>query len=139
MNFREVDMFRPYANEFPEELLQPVSRLAKLLWQAGADATCVARWQEAEMLRIAKIGEDIVACYAMDRGSELTFVLHGVVVDPAHRKQGLGRWVVGHAIGVAESKGGRHLSLPAARGSRLFERIGFVRDDGDLRFDLIPE
>ena len=50
MNFREVSMFKPYANEFPEDLL----------WQAGADDACVTRWLESEMLRIAKINEEIV-------------------------------------------------------------------------------
>ncbi len=129
MNFREVSMFKPYPNEFPEDLL----------WQAGADEACITRWLEASMLRIAKINEVIVACYAMDRGTELTFCLHGVVVDPAHRRQGLGGWVVGHAIGVAESKGARHLLLPGAGGSRLFDRMGFVPDKSALRFDLIPE
>ncbi len=129
MNFRDVEMFRPYANEFPEALLL----------DAGADETCLARWQSAEMVRIAKIDDEIVGCYAMDRGEGLEFRLHGVVIAPAQRKQGLGRWIVGHAIGVAESKGARHLHLTELGGSRCFERMGFVRAGTGARFDLIPE
>lgn len=129
MNFRDIEMFRPYDDEFPEALLV----------DAGADDGCIERWQAAEMVRIAKIGERLVACYAMDRGRDLEFILHGIVTEPALRGQGLGRWVVGHAIGVAESKGARRLRLAQSGGSRCFARMGFVPDDHGLRFDLIPE
>ncbi len=129
MNFREVEMFRPYPNEFPEALLL----------EAGADEACLNLWLAAEMVRIAKISDQIVGCYAMDRGEDLEFCLHGVIIAPASRKRGLGRWVVGHAIGVAESKGARHLRLAQVGGSRCFERMGFVRDGAGARFDLIPE
>lgn len=127
--FREVEVFRPYANEFPEHLL----------WDAGADETCVERWQAAEMVRIVKYHGEIVALYAMDRDDVTTFRLHGLVVTASWRKQSLGRWVIGHAIGVAESKGGRHIVLPATGASRCFAHIGFIAADGGWRYDLIPE
>ena len=129
VNLREVELFRPYSNEFPENLL----------WDAGADETCVARWQSAEIVRIARYQDELAAVYAMDRPEPTQFILHGLVVAQPLRKQGLGRWVVGHAIGVAESKGGRHIQLPASGGTRCFSRIGFVTDGSGWRFDLIPE
>ena len=55
------------------------------------------------------------------------------------RRQGLGRWLVGHAIGVAESKGARHVLVASAQGRRFLRQIGFTEDPSGLRFDLIPE
>ena len=75
----------------------------------------------------------------MDRGDGETYLLHGLVVDPSWRKQGLGRWLVGHAIGVAESKGGRHLLFPHKQAPRFLSHIGFVEDPRGQRFDLIQE
>ena len=128
---RDVEIYRPYGNEFP----------AELLWDAGADEVVVARWEAAELVRIAKIGERILGMYAMQPQDQTRYFLHGVVVNPNVRRQGLGRWLVGHAIGVAESKGGRHVLTPAAA-TRLFAHIGFVptaAQGSDLRLDLIPE
>ena len=90
LNLREVEVFRPYPDEFPDALLM---------------GTAYERASEAEFVRIAKLKGAIVAAYAMDRDGPDRFVLHAVVVAPAWRKRGIGRWFVGHAIGVAESKG----------------------------------
>ena len=127
--FREVEVFRPYPNEFPDHLL----------WDAGADETCVEQWQAAEMVRIVKYCGEIVALYAMDRDDTTIFCLHGLVVAASWRKQRLGRWVIGHAIGVAESKGARHIVVPATGASRCFARIGFNAEGRGWRYDLIPE
>lgn len=126
---REVEVFRPYANEVPEDLL----------WAEDFPPDTVERWLAAEMVRIAKRGEQVLGIYALDRGDGLTYILHGVVVAPGWRKQGLGRWLVGHAIGVAESKGARHVLFPHRQATRLLVNIGFLADPQGLRFDLIPE
>ena len=130
LNFRTVEVFRPYVDAFPEELL-----LAEEMPEA-----LITRWTEAEIVRVAKFGEYVAGIYALDRTPDpYWFQLHGVIIAHPQRHRGLGTWLTGHAIGVAESKGGRHLTLPSAGGSRCFSRIGFVRHDGGLRFDLIPE
>jgi len=126
---REIEVFRPYANEIPEHLL----------WAEDFPEALVERWLAAEMVRIAKRGDEVLAIYAMDRGDDRSYLLHGLVVAPSWRRQGLGRWLVGHAIGVAESKGARHVVFPHRRADRFFSHIGFVADDQGLRFDLIPE
>ena len=77
--------------------------------------------------------------YAMAPGDSVTFELFGVVVHPSVRKQGLGRWLVGHAIGVAESKGARHVRFAQKKATRFFGNIGFVGEETGQRFDLIPE
>ena len=129
LNLREVEVFRPYANEIPEDLL----------WSEDFTAGQVDTWLNAEMVRIAKRADDVLAMYAMDCGDGETYVLHGVVVSPGWRRQGLGRWLVGHAIGVAESKGGRHVLFPEDRAKRFLGHVGFVDDQRGQRFDLIPE
>lgn len=134
INLRQVEIFKPYANELPEQLLV----------DAGADEAQLAAWLQAPILRVAKLQDELLAAYAMQRDDQQTFALHGVVVEPRRRKQGLGRWLTGHAIGVAESKGGRRLLLvaPTARGqfTRMFTHMGFTRDpSGRMCFDLIPE
>ncbi len=126
---REVEVFRPYSNEVPEDLL----------WAENFSAATVERWLAAEMIRIAKRDDTMLGVYAMDRGDGLSYLLHGIVVAPAWRKQGLGRWLVGHAIGVAESKGARQVRISELHGRRFFGLIGFVPDGEGLRFDLIPE
>ena len=133
LNLREVEVFRPYSNEIPEDLL----------WAEGLQETEVARWLAADMVRIAKRQDEVLGIYAMDRDlasdNGATFVLHGLVVAPAWRKQGVGRWLVGHAIGVAESKGGRRVRFPSQRAQRFLSSLGFVEDGQGQRFDLIPE
>ena len=129
IDYRELEVFRPYEDEFPEALL----------WEAGADDDCCARWRAAQMVRIARHAGELAAVYAMDRLDLTSFQLHGVVVARRWRRQGLGRWIIGHAIGVAESKGGRGIVLPSAGGSRCFSHIGFERQGDHWRYDLIPE
>ena len=129
VNFRALEVFRPYDDEFPEELL----------WDAGADDPCIERWRMAQMVRIARYEAELTAVYAMDRQDLTTFVLHGVVVASRLRRRGIGRWMIGHAIGVAESKGGRHIVLPSTGGSRCFSHIGFAPQGDQLQYDLIPE
>ncbi|MFT7653213.1 MAG: N-acetylglutamate synthase-like GNAT family acetyltransferase [Limisphaerales bacterium] len=126
---REIEIFHPYKDEFPEVLLV----------DAAATEACLDQWRNAEILRIAKRGEEILGCYAMTRLSENEFRLFGVTVQHNVRKQGLGRWVVGHAIGVAESKGAREISIENIGSSRCLGRIGFERGDGKWTFSMIQE
>ena len=127
MNLREVEIYKPYGNEFPEYLML----------DAGCPATAIARWESSPLL--AKRGPEILGLYAMERRDQEVFELFGVVVDPQVRKQGLGRWLVGHAIGVAESKGGRRVTLQQNGSSRCFAHIGFQPSASGWFFDLIPE
>ncbi len=129
LNIREIEVFRPYANEVPEELL-----LAEGFSQAVLDT-----WLQADMVRVAKREDEVLAVYAMDPGDNLVFYLHGVVVAQRWRKQGLGRWLVGHAIGVAESKGARHVQVHNPKVLRFWRSLDFIDDGAGMRFDLIPE
>lgn len=125
---RDIEVFRPYSNEIPEDLL--LDHFDEFTAKTGL---------AAEMVRIAKLGDETLGVYAMDRGDGVTYLLHALAVAPSARKRGLGRWLVGHAIGVAESKGGRHVLVKGNQGGRFLRRIGFVDDPQGMRFDLIPE
>lgn len=127
LNLRDIEVFRPYPDELPISLLERES-----LSEADID-----RWLSAETLRVAKLGTQVWGAYAMDRLDATHFHLHGVIVDTARRKQGLGRWMVGHAIGVAESKGGRHLQSNGR--AQLYRRLGFSERNGVHVFDMIQE
>ncbi len=131
LNLRDVEVFKPYTDEFPEHLL-----LAE-----GVDDDLLDRWIHAEILRIARYEGEIVGVYAMDRRSseQTQFDLHGIVVERGTRRRGLGRWLTGHALGVAESKGGRTVWLKSPGRSDCFRRMGFVDIADGLRFDAIPE
>ena len=129
LNLREVEVFRPYGNESPEALL----------WAEGATENQVEQFMSAKIVRIAKISSEVLGIYSMEKGEQLTYTLHGIVIDPKCRHQGLGRWLVGHAIGVAESKGGRHVLIASDKAKRFLSRIGFVDDDRGQRYDLIQE
>ena len=129
LNLRSVEVFKPYAHELPEALLET----------AGLAEETIDQWLAAETLRVAKIGTDVLGAYAMVRLDAINFELYGVIVEPRIRKQGLGRWLVGHAIGVAESKGGRHLHTSATSGTRMYKKLGFVDSGERLTFDMIQE
>ncbi len=126
MNLRAVEVFRPYPGEFPDELFA----------SAGSDEI---DYRNVEFVRIAKYEGAIIGAYAMRVDTRERYVLMSIVVDQRVRKQGLGRWLVGHAIGVAESKGARSLFVPYQANRRFFARIGFAQDGSGLRYDLVPE
>ena len=129
INLRQIEIFQPYNNEVSEALL----------FEADMEEAAVDVWLASDLVRVAKLGEEVLAVYAMDKGDGKTYRLHGLVVATKVRKQGLGRWLVGHAIGVAESKGARHVLFTSKQASRFFGAIGFVPDDEGQRIDLIPE
>ena len=129
MNFREVDVYKPLEREFPEDLLL----------SAGADADNLAAWAQAETLRLASRGQTVLGGYAMNRLSIERFEVLGVVVDERHRQLGLGRWLVGHALGVAESKGGQEVVIANPGDTAMFTQMGFRESGNACLYELVPE
>ena len=129
MNFREIDVYKPLAREFP----------ADLLVAAGADAADLTAWSDAETLRLASRGQAVLGGYAMNRLSVERFELLGVVVEEGHRTQGLGRWLVGHALGVAESKGGQEVVIANPGNTAMFTQMGFSQRENVCLYELVPE
>jgi len=129
INTREIEVFKPYSNEAPEALLM----------NEGFTDAQIDIWLDSDLLRVAKRGEEVLGLYAMNIADGETYQLLGIVIAPNARKQRVGRWLVGHALGVAESKGGRHVMFAHQRSGRFFTAIGFVTVDGGQRFDILPE
>ena len=118
MNFtpRDARIFRPYPGEAP--------------WP-DADPT----WT-----RVAKVDDAVIGAYEIERVSALRFRIKALWVDEAFRGKGLGRWLLGHAIGTAESQGGREIEAPS--GVPFYPRYGFrpSGDDAEVSlFVLSPE
>lgn len=132
----EVQLFRPYPDEVPWELLAEVPVDEALLREA----------LERNLLRVGKHEGRVVGSYAIGPRTPVCFELIALVVADGCRRRGIGRWLLGHAIGLAETKGAREILARrcagpgAAAAERFLGRAGFRPDDGQtLRLVLTPE
>ena len=127
-SYRDASIFCPYPDEVPWQWLD--SR------RAGADL-------DRDFIRVAKLGNEVIGAYAIVRESPLEFSLVMLHVVPQYRGAGLGRWLLAHALGLAESKGGR--SMGTGCDAPLLRRVGFRSSErrghapGELRIDFTPE
>lgn len=126
---QDVEFFRPYPDEIPWELL----RLAE------TDEETVVGYADADFIRVAKYRNEPVGVYVIRPETATRFELCNLAVDPNFRHKGIGRWLLGHAIGIAETKGGREIFVKKAPLRGLFERTGFVQNGPDLLLVLTPE
>lgn len=126
---QDTDIFRPYPDEVPWELLS----------LADPDEDRVAGYVDADYMRVAKYRGDAVGVYVVRPLSPTRYELCNLAVAPPIRGKGLGRWLLGHAIGLCETKGGREILIRSAGLRGLFERAGFVAHGDDLLLTLTPE
>jgi len=122
---RDVRIFRPYPDEIPWELLH-------------GDASD-RDYPESAQMRVAKLGAEVIGVYVVEPEEALRYRLLDLVVAPGYRGHGLGRWLLGHAIGLTESRGGRELLVRGRAPRRFFASVGFEPDGTDLRLVLTPE
>lgn len=132
---RAVQIFRPYPDEAPWPLLAI----------AGLDEVELQDRLTLDQTRIAKFEGRLVGAYGLRPMDGLHFELVALAVADGYRRRGLGRWLLGHALGLAESRGGREVVTAACRGGvpvaarRLLTGVGFVADGERLRLVLTPE
>ena len=120
---RDVSIFRPYPEEMTNDRLE-----------------CVLAAPDLDLVRVAKWEGEIVARYRLQQKARTEFVLKSIRVESGYRSRGLGSWMLGHAIGLAEARGGRSIEVAFDRGYRFFERRGFSRArNGVLRLAVQPE
>ena len=81
----------------------------------------------------------MVGAYVIEPVDPLTFRIVDLVVAEGWRRRGIGRWLLGHALGLAESRGAREVLVTDPSPRRFFARIGFVEADSGMRFSITPE
>lgn len=118
-NPRAAHIVRPYDGEYPWGLLL----------EADPSRARVEGYLSDELTRIAKVDDDVVAVYALARHAPTRFELMNIVVREDFRGCGLGRRLIGHALGLAETKGARVVEVGTANSSldnlAFFQRNGF--------------
>jgi len=116
---RDARILRPYPEELPWELLL----------DADPSRTRVESYLTDDYTRIAKYDDRVVGVYALARHEPTVFELMNIAVAPDCQGTGLGRWLLGHAIGLAESKGARVVEVGTGNSSfdalRFYQRAGF--------------
>ena len=126
---RAVDLFRPYQNEIPWQLLL----------QADPDEQRVRRYADPDWTRIAKFDGALVGVYVVRANTPLEYQILNLAVAVSYRGKGLGSWLLGHAIGISESKGAREIVTMGFAQTSLFARVGFERAGATARLMLTPE
>lgn len=120
---RDYPIFRPREDECPYELL-------------GLSETEPV---DLDAIRVAKHHDTVVAAYLFKRLSVLAFEIERLGVNTSYRRRGLGSWMVAHAIGIIESKGGREVFIRTPS-CDFFSRFGFEEADSEfLRLTLTAE
>ncbi|MBV1905262.1 MAG: GNAT family N-acetyltransferase [Pseudomonadales bacterium] len=100
-----------------------------LLLEADPNRALVEEYLSEAFTRVAWYADSPVGVYALKRLSATSFELMNISVASAFQGSGLGRRLLGHAIGLAEAKGGREVHLGTGNSSlgplRLYQRMGF--------------
>jgi len=116
---RDARILRPYPEEIPWELLL----------DADPSRVRVENYLTQPLTRIAKYDDVIIGVYVLARHDAMTFELMNIAVADAYRGSGLGRRLLGHSIGLAESQGARVIEVGTGNSSfpamRFYQRAGF--------------
>ena len=116
---RDARILRPYPEEVPWDLLL----------DADPSRERVERYLSDDYTRIAKYDDRVIGVYALARNQPTLFELMNIAVVEGFRGTGLGRWLLGHAIGLAESKGARAVEVGTGNSSfgalKFYQRAGF--------------
>ena len=107
---RRFPIYRPHWHERPSELL----------------ARIVLSETELDWIRIAKHHSEVISAYEIEQTDTWNFSLLSLVVTRSYQNQGLGRWMLLHAIGLIESKGGRVIHARCPSHQEFFTRVGFT-------------
>lgn len=126
---QDVSIFRPYPDEVPWELLA----------DSGVDEQALAAVMDLNFLRVAKHEGRVLGVYGIRPRTATCYELVTLIVAEGWRRKGLGRWLLGHAIGLAETKGGREVVTADTTGARFLTRMGFEPHGAGLRLILTPE
>ena len=118
---RHIEVCRPSQNEVPAPFAQQ-----------GCDPDDV---------RVAKVQGRIVGAYWLVPGSDEErhcFRIRALAVCRSYRGKGIGLWLLAHALGIAEVRGGRTVTA-SIENAAFFRKLGFETDGAGTRLDLTAE
>lgn len=95
-------------------------------------------WPNADpnWTRVAKLSGTVIGAYEIRRVAPTRFRILGVWVADGYRRNGLGTWLLGHAIGLAEGNGAREIDAPP---HQFYVSHEFEPNADTLRLRLQPE
>ena len=125
----QTPIYKPYRDEIPWDLLLAADPI-----EARVNA-----YAHTDFMRVAKLHDVVVGVYVVEAMTPLRYQLRNLSVAEGYRRKGLGGWLLGHAIGLAETKGAREIFVAGRPLRGLFAKIGFVAVDSDLLLTLTPE
>ena len=95
-----------------------------LLLDADPSRARIESYLTEQLTRIAKHDDAVIGVYVLAAHDATTFELMNIAVAEAYQGTGLGRRLLGHAIGLAESKA--RASSTSAPAIRVSPRCGFI-------------
>lgn len=100
----------------------------------------VSSHDDLEAIRIATWRNELAGMYQIERVDSVFYRILALTVDPKFRGNGLGSWLLAHALGLIESSGGRAVEVCPGESSGFFERIGFATESSaKMSLELTPE
>lgn len=107
---RRFPIYRPHWHERPTQLL----------------ARDISDDTELDWIRIAKNDGEVIAAYEVEQNDTWNFSVLTLKVAESYRNLGLGRWMLLHAVGLIESKGGRIVHARCRNHKRFVTGNGFT-------------
>jgi GNAT superfamily N-acetyltransferase len=102
--------------------------LADTYWAANRPPEFIARaLQHSISLGLFQHGQQVGFCRAVSDEATFTWICD-VIVDPAHRARGLGKWMVSTLLGHPRLQTGSQV-LATRDAHSLYERFGFQREE----------
>ncbi|NJN50471.1 MAG: GNAT family N-acetyltransferase [Gammaproteobacteria bacterium] len=119
------------ARPLPDETPWP------LLLDADPSRERIEGYLNDELTRVAKFGDVVVGVYVMVWIDRASMELKNIAVRTDCQGQGLGRWLLGHALGLAESKGARRVEV--GTGNSSLDNLEFYQRGGFRIVGVIPD
>ncbi len=127
---RDVRIYFPLRDEYPVDLLV----------QGGLAEEDHPDLSQKPFLRVAKCRGEVVGVYYSRVITPTRHQMESLAVNPPWRGRGIGSWLVGHALGVSESRGAKELAARAnTSADGLFQRLHFVRVYDNWQMNIDPE
>ena len=118
-SYRDVRIFPPFPDEVPQQIVDA----------GGA----------VDDVRVAKLDGTVIGAYWLTCALGERFEIKALGVCERCRGRGVGRWLLRHAIGIAEVRGGRVIEVSCQAPAAFLQDSGFSCEDGVFRLRLTPE